>query len=283
MPIDLTARLSELIDHAPREICPVRSGDTAKAFQVTMDNNDLLFVKQVLAGAPFEAEALGLEKLQCPNGVRVPRVIAWDQQFLVLEWIPFGQPSPHFQRDLGEKLAITHLSCRSQSYGFALDHMIGATPQKNLPEIPQQPGNWTDFWWTHRLKPMLDQLQDLELHQLGDKLYPKLKSLLPDPEGDASLLHGDLWSGNRAADHGGNPVMFDPAAYYGHPEADLAMTRMFGGFTKEFYDAYCGTLQLQKDWTQRQNLYMLYHVLNHALLFGGSYRSQAKEIFKQYL
>lgn len=283
MRTDLRHQLFELLDESPKKIFTVRGGDTANAFQVLMEKGRPFFVKEVSSGSPFQAEALGLQKLHCPNGVRVPQVVGWSEKFLVLEWIAFSPPPANFQKTFGEKLAITHLTCRSERYGFCEDHMIGGTPQKNLPEIPQAPGHWADFWWTHRLEPMFLKLKDVELQRLGKNLQPKLRHLLPDPEGAASLLHGDLWSGNRAADQAGNPVMFDPAAYYGHPEADLAMTRMFGGFTKEFYDAYGENFHLEKDWKQRQNLYMLYHVLNHALLFGGSYGLQAKEILHQYL
>lgn len=227
-------------------------------------------------------EALGLERLQTHRGMRVPRVILADERFLLLEWIDFGPPGAAFQEEMGRALAETHLSCRGPAYGFDGDHWIGATPQKNLPRIKPVPGAWAEFWWTHRLEPMLRRLGDPDLKQAGRKLAGCLAERLPDPPGAPSLLHGDLWSGNVAADVEGRPVMFDPAPYYGHPEADLGMTRMFGGFTKSFYQAYTEVNPLDPGWQERLDMYLLYHVLNHAVLYGGGYLNQAWNLLGRF-
>jgi fructosamine-3-kinase len=98
-----------------------------------------------------------------------------------------------------------------------------------------------------------------------------------------SLLHGDLWGGNWAADESGQPVVFDPAVYFGDREADLAMTRLFGGFSRAFYEAYESAWPLAAGATLRFDLYNLYHVLNHLNLFGGGYRPQAEALIDRLL
>lgn len=258
-------------------------GDAASAWRLETDAGNSYFVKSVAQGSPFNMEALGLRLLSSPTGIRVPEVIAFEPTFLLLEWITFGAPAKDFQSTLGEQLALTHLANRAGSYGFNEDHFIGATPQKNWPLVPQKSGSWAEFWWLYRLEPMLRRLDESCLHHLANQLAPRLEQLLPDPKGEASLLHGDLWSGNVAADESGKPVMFDPAPYYGHPEAELGMTQLFGGFTSTFYEVYAETFPMESGWKERVDLYMLYHVLNHACLFGGSYITQAERILKRYI
>jgi len=280
---DLLQRIEKNLN---RKICGQQSisgGDHASAWRIQTEDNKSFFLKTVQSGSPFHVEALGLKRLDCEGGIRVPNVLGVDDQYLLLEWIPFGPPGKNFQCVMGRQLAQTHLHCRSSRYGFDADHFIGATPQKNQPWVTPSSGSWTTFWWTHRISPMLDRLEDARLNRLGRQLSDRLETLLVEPVGDASLLHGDLWSGNVGSTAQGDPVMFDPAPYYGHPEAELAMTRMFGGFTKDFYGAYTEVFSLSAGWEDRQDLYMLYHVLNHAVLFGGSYRHQAERLMQRYV
>ncbi len=98
-----------------------------------------------------------------------------------------------------------------------------------------------------------------------------------------SLLHGDLWGGNAAVDTQGNPVIFDPACYFGDREADLAMTELFGGFGRDFYAAYQDFLPLDQGYATRKTLYNLYHILNHLHLFGGGYLSQSERMLERLL
>lgn len=262
---------------------PLGGGGPAVAEELIFADGSRAFLKRVSSGSPFKMEALGLNRLHCPQGVRVPQVLMCAEDYLLLEWLEAGSPTRDFQIKLGRQLAMTHRECRGIAYGFDEDHVIGATPQKNQPWTVPSPGSWAGFWWSHRLSPMLERLGDPGLGVLGRKLSDRLDRLLTVPPVPPSLLHGDLWSGNVMADAQGQPCMFDPAPYYGHPEAELAMTRMFGGFTEDFYRAYQELTPLDPDWEPRQDLYMLYHVLNHAVLFGGGYRSQAAEILRRYV
>jgi protein-ribulosamine 3-kinase len=240
----------------------------------------LLFVKVAdRAGAPgLEAEFTGLVALADANAVRVPRVLARGNvgptAFLALEWIesrPSGRAAEH---RLGERLAAQH-RVTADRFGFAGDNFIGPTPQPN-----GWLSDWAEFFRDRRLRHQLalaaqNGFAEL-LEQPGARLLESVAALLEGHRPRASLLHGDLWSGNWLADEHEEPVIFDPAVYYGDREADLAMTRLFGGFGRAFYDAYLGVAPLPAGHAVRAELYNLYHLLNHANLFGGGYASQAR-------
>lgn len=265
---------------APKRITPVSGGCIAGAFRVDLPDGTRLFAKQTRGPDPFAAEALGLQHLDIPGGVRVPKVLHVETNLLMLEWIELA-PSPRkdpetAQALLGEQLAVTHQKTDT-AYGFPLNHVIGATPQQNLPRLPHQPGAWPEFWWTHRLEPMIRRLpadQQNAFLALEDRVSPLLEGSDETP----ALLHGDLWGGNVGWGTADRPVIYDPAPYYGHREADLAMTRMFGGFTPDFYRAYHEAFPLPDGWETRLDFYRLYHVLNHVVLFGASYFPQARHI-----
>ncbi len=276
----LEQRLTDHVGEPVASLQRVGGGCIASAWKLTTASGRKTFVKQVDGPSPFAAEALGLRLLRIPGGVRVPEVLFVEDGLLALEYIDFGPPAPDFQTRFGEQLAVTH-SFTSDSFGFDLDHFIGATPQRNLPRIPALPGAWAGFWWTHRLEPLLRRLHDSELLQLSRGLDTRCAHLLHGTDEPPSLLHGDLWSGNTAADTQGQPVLFDPAPYFGHREAELAMCGLFGGFNETFYRAYENARPLPEDWRERQPLYRLYHVLNHLLLFGGSYRPEALRLLRR--
>lgn len=279
----LKKALEDALGERVRSLTPLSGGDAARAFCCTLENDRRLFVKTVDSGAPFEMEALGLKRLKTENGIRVPDVVAIGTTFLALSYISFGSRGTRFQEELGHRLALTHRACRKEAYGFDQDHVIGKTPQKNLPWSPCQPHAWAEFWWTHRLEPMLRRLDEEPLNQLGRSLEPRLQKLLGPTSEKACLIHGDLWSGNVAADEQGHPVIFDPAPSYSHREAEFGMTALFGGFTTDFMSAYHDTFPLAEGWQERQDLYTLYHVLNHAVLFGSGYRRQAVTILEHYV
>ena len=252
-------------------------GDAARSVVLETGSGERLFAKTVSTGAPFPMEALGLERLREAGGVRVPEVRYVEERLLVLECVEFGRPAPDFQERLGRGLAVTHRAGHT-AYGFEADHYIGVTPQKNQPWVPDAPGAWAEFWWIHRLEPMLRRLHDDRLRRRVAALEPRVAEIIGGSAETPRLLHGDLWSGNVAADASGSPVIYDPAPYYGHREADLAMTRMFGGFTADFYHAYHETSPLPEGWRDRLDFYMLYHVLNHQVIFGSGYAGQAERI-----
>lgn len=233
----------------------------------------------------FAAEADGLAAIAATNTVRVPQPVCHGANartsWLVLEYIALGRESPGGMRTLGGELAALHRATQDH-FGWHCDNTIGSTPQINTAST-----DWVAFWREHRLGYQLalaarngykGTLQR-EGSRLMDRLPAFFRSHVPLP----SLLHGDLWSGNAAFDRAGAPVVFDPAAYYGDREADVAMTELFGGFSAEFYAAYRESWPLDGGYAIRRDLYNLYHVLNHLNLFGGTYVAQAQRLMNKLL
>lgn len=235
--------------------------------------------------AMFEAEAEGLSEISATRTIRTPNQIctgiALDKAFLVLEFIDLRSHGKSREELLGRQLADMH-RITSARHGWHRDNTIGSTPQINTPT-----DNWLEFWRDRRLAPQLalaasnghnDRLQ----HQ-AEHLMARLDEFLAGHNPPPSLLHGDLWSGNRAYSDKGEPVVFDPAVYYGDRETDLAMTELFGGFSATFYAAYHEAYPLDSGYQVRKTLYNLYHVLNHLNLFGGGYSEQAERMIKELL
>jgi len=269
---------------------PVAGGCIANAQIAETGGGELYFVKSynalgsnILKNEILKNEANGLKELSKAKAVRIPEVIFCDDEILVIEFIQTGKRAPDFFEIFGRQFARQH-KFTGESFGFFENNYIGATPQINIP----QSGNWRDFYWQNRL---LFQFKLAEKNGYTDaglnKLFLKLESIYDDiiPGGDEppSLLHGDLWSGNFISDESGRPVIIDPAVYYGCREADLAMTKLFGGFDSCFYSAYNEEYPLNDGWVFRENIYKLYHVLNHLNLFGGGYYGQAKQLIQYYL
>ena len=264
-----------------------------KADRVTGEDADL-----------FEREAEGLAALAAADALRVPRHPvagrAGDTAFLVMEAVPTGRPGDHlggttgFWEAFGHGFAELHRrtatepgeapgnEARPAAFGFPHDNYLGGTPQPN-----PWSDDWPAFFRDHRLGHQVDLARErrrstAELERLGERLAERLDDLLGLPEEPGCLLHGDLWSGNFLADDAGAPVILDPAAYHGHREADLAMTRLFGGFDGRFYAAYEEAWPLPPGSRERQEIYQLYHLLNHLNLFGGGYLSQCLGILRRY-
>ncbi len=272
-----------LLEGTVVSIVPCMRGDAADAYRVEMEDGRLLFAKTSRKGTSFRMEALGLTRMAAATeGVRVPKVVTVSDDWLILEFIEFGRPAGSFQETLGRELAATH-RLTHDAYGFDEDHAIGMSPQINTPTRTVTSGAWRSFWWTHRLEPMIRYLPSPALQSKAAKLENRLETWIPDHPGQPSLLHGDLWSGNVAADSEGHPLMFDPAPYYGYREAELGMTAMFGGFSETFYQAYDEAWPLPEGWRDRMNFYMLYHVMNHAVLFQGSYLLQTERLLHELL
>jgi protein-ribulosamine 3-kinase len=237
------------------------------------------------AQTAFAAEADGLQELRAARAVRVPEVLATGAAgaaaFLALEWIERGQADEACERRLGEGLAAQH-AVTAARFGWRRDNTIGRTPQANA-----WSADWVEFFRERRLRPQLSLAAQHGFGRLlagrGERLLEALPGLLAGHSPRASLLHGDLWGGNWLASAAGEPVLIDPAVYYGDREADLAMTRLFGGFGAGFYRAYEAAAALPAGAALRAELYNLYHVLNHANLFGGGYGSQARGIIDRLL
>ena len=233
----------------------------------------------------FEAEAEGLDALGRANALKVPRVLgsgaAAGQAFLALEWIDFGGASSRSETLLGEGLAAQH-RVTAPEFGWHRGNTIGRTPQHN-----DRDRDWIRFYTERRLRYQLDLAAHNghagRLTERGALLCERMSAFFDSYRPVPSLLHGDLWGGNWSADASGRPVIFDPAVYFGDREADLAMTRLFGGFGAGFYSAYEGAWPLEAGAGDRRLLYNLYHVLNHLNLFGGGYLSQAQAMIDRLL
>jgi protein-ribulosamine 3-kinase len=233
----------------------------------------------------FSAEAAGLEEIAGSHTVRVPQSVCHGANatasWLVLEHLELRAGTDGSMRALGRKLAAMH-HFTAREHGWKRDNTIGATPQVNT-----RSRDWIEFWRELRLAFQLRLAASKghagRLVADGNRLLEKLPAFFASYEPVPSLLHGDLWSGNAAAAAGGEPVIFDPAVYYGDREADLAMTELFGGFPPAFYEAYRAEYPLDAGYATRKQLYNLYHVLNHLNLFGGGYRAQAERMIGQLL
>lgn len=234
----------------------------------------------------FYKEANGLRELKKAEAIRVPDVVLVDTNFILLEQINIGRKSKTFDENFGRSFAKMH-QFTSEHFGFYEDNYIGSTPQKNIPETDEK-NNWIKFYFNKRI---LFQYKLLEKNGYADSsikrrislLEDKIETILQGSENIPSLLHGDLWSGNFLVDENGNACLIDPAVYYGNREADLAMTKLFGGFSSTFYKSYNEFFPLPDGYDYRENIYKLYHVMNHLNLFGGGYYHQTISLMDFYL
>lgn len=233
----------------------------------------------------FEAEATALEELAASATVRVPRAICHgaidESAYLVLEYLPLRPLSGKAAATLGRQLAALHQQPRAH-FGWQRDNTIGSTPQPN-PATGDWPAFWRDQRLGHQLALAAANGYGGRLQRRGERLLDSLARLLTGHDPRPALLHGDLWGGNAAMTADGQPVLFDPASYYGDREADIAMTELFGGFGGSFQSAYREAFPLDEGYPQRRELYNLYHVLNHLNLFGGGYLGQAERLIERLL
>jgi len=230
----------------------------------------------------FEVEALGLHDLASIHTLRIPEPIcsgiAGEDAFLVLEYVALQPLSSRSQQQLGEQLAQLH-QVQQDYFGWHHDNYIGSNLQKNARE-----NEWVHFWQEQRLAVQLKLAKqngyEGKLQLLGAELYELVPQFFSSYQPQASLLHGDLWSGNASADEQGRAIIYDPACYYGDREADIAMTELFGGYSYDFYAAYENVWPLDSGYEARRNLYNLYHILNHLNLFGRGYLHQAEAMMQ---
>jgi len=225
------------------------------------------------------AEAHGLAALAATGTVSTPGVLHVDGSQIITERVAEGAPDNGSWQQLGEQLGALHkqtLPC----FGFDTDTYCGATLQPN----PQLKDGHA-FFAQHRLLHLADVALQSSLLSTGDyhaaeKLCARLPALIPN-HGPA-LLHGDLWRGNLLFDRQGHPIVIDPACYWGWPEAELSMCELFGGFSPRFYESWEATFKPEPGWRERLPIYQLYHLLNHLILFGGSYRKSVTAILRQF-
>jgi fructosamine-3-kinase len=284
----IRAGLAEIlrIDVLATPAQPVSGGCSNECYRYDMESGPI-FVKVANENSidVLVAESIGLHELRIADAIRVPQVlgagVAQGQALLALEWLELMPATPASDAKLGERLAKQHRVTKPL-YGFKRNNFIGRAAQANL-----WSRDWVNFWRERRLET---QLLIAESNGIDEQFLERFTLLTALMDGFftsyvpvASLLHGDLWGGNYAADSSGEPLLVDPAVYFGDRECDLAMTRLFGGFGADFYAAYQSAWPLDEGWKQRVDLYNLYHVLNHYNLFGGSYLPQAEAMVGKLL
>jgi fructosamine-3-kinase len=285
--------LDELGRGPPLSLERVGGGCIADARVARFHDGSTAFVKSV-AGEPdmFPREAEGLRVLAAADALRVPQVLAVSEQALVLECIRQSPRKRDFAESFGRGFARLH-EHRGRACGFGHDNYIGSTRQCNAPlgaswgEASDPDGEqWPQFFMERRLRFQVRLAARAghghELERLLDRAEPQMMELMASAIEAPSILHGDLWGGNYIVDDRGEACLIDPAVYYGHREADLAMTRLFGGFEPAFYQAYNEASPLCPGYEDRLAIYQLYHVLNHLNLFGGGYYQQSKRILSRF-
>ncbi len=294
LPAALSATLAEQLNADLTTVRPVSGGDISQAARVEAGGRVYLVKWHSRPPQPmpgwlemFEAEAVGLALLASAQAVRVPAVVAHGAAqsdavpaFIVMEWIDRGREQRSAGATLGRQLADLH---RATAPAYGLDHgnYCGATPQDNR-TLP----TWIEFYGQRRLGFQMELagrrgLLPMERRLRLERLIDRLDRWIDESACQPSLLHGDLWGGNWLVNAAGQPVLFDPAVYYGDREAELAMCRLFGGFPADFFAAYDTSWPPAPGRDERIPLYQLYHLLNHLNLFGESYGGQVDSILRR--
>lgn len=285
---DLNAMDAELVRlglGSVNQVAQLGSGDTTGGYRVSCDSGDVFMKTGPRTYQDmFSAEADGLRELAEAGALRVPQLHGCGRvngsAYIVIEWLPLDGDPSGADEALGDAMAMLHRTTQDR-HGWRRHNTIGFTPQPN-----PLTADWVEFFTKHRLEHQFRIAHakgyDGPLTSFGLRLVEQVEDFFAGYRPIPSLLHGDLWSGNRGC-MGGEPVVFDPAVYYGDRETDIAMTRLFGGFRPEFYDAYEAAWPMADGHEIRSDLYRLYHVLNHLNLFGGSYYDQSVALCRKLL
>lgn len=269
-----------------KSVTPVSGGSINAAYCITTPMEKYMLKVNSKNAYPnmFACEAAGLDAIRATKTIAVPEVIyqadVGDDSFLLLEWIETRRATDKASAELGRQLASMH--CHTNDFfGFETDNYMGSLKQSN-----RKHANWKSFFIEERLMPMVKIAFNKHLLNSNDlkdfdTLYKKLGELFDEEK--PSLIHGDLWGGNYLIREDEKPFLIDPAVSYGHREFDLAMTTLFGGFSRSFYEAYHAEFPLDKGWQERIDLWNLYPLLVHLILFGQGYLGQVRDAVKEYL
>ncbi len=283
---ELESALEASLGSRVRRASRLTGGDINEAFEIALEDGRRLFVKtnRSAPSGMFSAEARGLGWLGTARALRVPNVVAVverDVSCLVLELLEPGPRRRDFDAELGRGLATLHAASPA-TFGLEHDNFIGSLPQSNRAHA-----RWADFFRCERLEPQL--LRAREQGRLSstvlrgfERLFARLTELV-GPEEPPARLHGDLWGGNLHVDEQGAPCLIDPAAYGGHREMDLAMMRLFGGFSERVFAAYAEAFPLSSGHAERVPLYQLYPLLVHVNLFGVGYAGSVERVLERYV
>jgi len=276
--------ISNLLNEPISSLYPVSGGDISHSYKLdTSKNSYFIKVNGLNAIKMFQTEAHALKLIQDTNTIGTPEVLDYGtfegSSFLILEFIESKSPSGIDFKNLGTQLAKLHKNT-SDIFGLEEDNFIGSLPQSN-----KRNALWIDFYVVERLLPQLQLANQKGLlsnrecpseNLMNEKLEDLFSNVKP------SLLHGDLWGGNYLIAKNGIPYLIDPALYYGHNEVDIAMSRLFGGFGSEFYNAYHAIHTTDSKTASRIEIYQLYYLLVHLNLFGRSYYGSVHRILKKY-
>lgn len=283
---NLSGVIREKIGKQILSLSPLGGGSISTAYKADLSDGLSVFLK-VSPQFPdmFMKEANGLRELEKAKAIRIPQVLHADEEILILEYLPAVSPANRkkFFEEFGRQFAAMHRHSHSL-FGFYEDNYIGSTPQKNKPQM----NSWQEFYWTNRLLFQFRLAEengyaDSSLRKYFLQLEKNFAGIIPDDGEPPALLHGDLWGGNYLCTENDTQVIIDPAVYYGHREADLGMTLLFGGFGDSFYSAYNEAYPLQPGWQERMEVYKLYHLFNHLNLFGDGYYGQVAETMRRLI
>jgi protein-ribulosamine 3-kinase len=264
------------------EFHPVGGGSINRNFLLSSPGSSSVFCKLNSATKfpqLFITEARGLQSIGKTGAIRVPEAsepfIVDDYQVLLLEYIEASERTPAFWTRFGESLAAMH-AVTAPLFGSMEDNYMGSVPQSN-----DNDADWNSFFRRNRLEPLArmcrdEGLLDQDHMRALEKIYDRLPEIFGNP--GPSLVHGDLWSGNFLCGPGGQPVLIDPAVYYGHRSIDLAMTTLFGGFGERFYSAYNSIHPFPSNFREQWAICNLYPLLIHLKLFGSMYRKEIEKI-----
>ena len=285
-PIEINEICEELGETYPKSIEQVHGGDIHSAWRIEFSNKKLFLKRNIRNKKFLEFEKYCLQNLRKyinQENLVIPEVIAYKNikniEILLIEWIDMHNFD---QKKLGKGLGELHLKSAESNpkmFGFPVEGFIGTTDQKKGME-----DNWIDSFLNLRIIPQLLILKSTTLDkEIINKVKEKIKSELLNHKPINALVHGDLWSGNAGMDKSGKGVIFDPASWWADNEVDIAMTKLFGGFRKEFYEEYHRIFPIKNGFEKRIIIYNFYHILNHANMFGGGYLKQVKDYVKAIL
>ena len=266
-------------------VSPVGGGSINDTYEVNTTEGNFFVKKNSASLYPqmFEKEALGLELLSNAKSIDTPEVIAFGESendsFLILKFIASGSKTHSFWDDFGRQLAGLHIHS-DEYFGLNHDNYIGSLYQHN-----NKHNNWSDFFREERLEKQVKLARnnaaiDKESVTAFDRFYARLDNIFPKEP--PALLHGDLWGGNFMVSEKGNPVIIDPAVYYGHREMDLGMSQLFGGFDRQFYQSDNKYDPLENGWEERLSYCNLYPLMVHVNLFGGGYLQSVKTTLRKF-
>ena len=285
-PIEINEICEELGETYPKSIEQVHGGDIHNAWRIEFSNKKLFLKRNIRNKKFLEFEKYCLQNLRKyinQENLVIPEVIAYKNikniEILLIEWIDMHNFD---QKKLGKGLGELHLKSAESNpkmFGFPVEGFIGTTDQKKGLE-----DNWIDCYLNLRIIPQLLSLKSRILDkEIINKVKEKIKSELLNHKPINALVHGDLWSGNAGMDKNGKGVIFDPASWWADNEVDIAMTKLFGGFRKEFYEEYHRIFPIKNGFEKRIIIYNFYHILNHANMFGGGYLNQVEDYVKAIL